>query len=74
MEQSIYNIPIKKRKTLKKRVSLKVDSPRLNEKFIDFRSRSKYNIKKDIIMQIGNAVACRFAFHLGNHIKNLLGY
>jgi DNA (cytosine-5)-methyltransferase 1 len=30
--------------------------------------------KKDIIMQIGNAVACRFAFHLGNHIKNLLGY
>jgi DNA (cytosine-5)-methyltransferase 1 len=28
--------------------------------------------KKDIIMQIGNAVACRFAYHLGLHIINLL--
>lgn len=24
--------------------------------------------KKDVIMQIGNAVACKFAYHLGNHI------
>ena len=28
--------------------------------------------KKDIIMQIGNAVACRFAYHLGKHIINIL--
>jgi DNA-cytosine methyltransferase len=28
--------------------------------------------KKDIIMQIGNAVACRFAYHLGKYISNLL--
>jgi DNA (cytosine-5)-methyltransferase 1 len=28
--------------------------------------------KKDIIMQIGNAVACRFAFHLGKYIENIL--
>ena len=28
--------------------------------------------KKDVIMQIGNAVACKFAYHLGNHIKNAL--
>jgi len=28
--------------------------------------------KKDIIMQIGNAVACRFAFHLGKYIINTL--
>jgi DNA (cytosine-5)-methyltransferase 1 len=28
--------------------------------------------KKDIIMQIGNAVACKFAYHLGLHIKKLL--
>lgn len=28
--------------------------------------------KKDIIMQIGNAVACKFAYHLGKHIQNLL--
>ena len=28
--------------------------------------------KKDIIMQIGNAVACIFAKHLGLHIKNIL--
>lgn len=28
--------------------------------------------KKDVIMQIGNAVACRFAYHLGNYlIKSL---
>ena len=27
---------------------------------------------KDIIMQIGNAVACRFAYHLGKHIINTL--
>jgi DNA (cytosine-5)-methyltransferase 1 len=27
---------------------------------------------KDIIMQIGNAVACRFAYHLGNYINTLL--
>ena len=28
--------------------------------------------KKDIIMQIGNAVASRFAYHLGKHIINTL--
>lgn len=28
--------------------------------------------KKDIIMQIGNAVACRFAYHLGKYITNIL--
>lgn len=28
--------------------------------------------KKDIIMQIGNAVACRFAYHLGKYIINIL--
>lgn len=28
--------------------------------------------KKDQIMQIGNAVACRFAYHLGKHIINTL--
>ena len=28
--------------------------------------------KKDIIMQIGNAVACKFAYHLGLHIKKLV--
>jgi DNA (cytosine-5)-methyltransferase 1 len=28
--------------------------------------------KKDIIMQIGNAVACRFAYHLGKHIIHTL--
>ena len=28
--------------------------------------------KKDVIIQIGNAVACRFAYHLGIHIKGLL--
>ena len=28
--------------------------------------------KKDIIMQIGNAVACRFAYHLGRYIINIL--
>lgn len=28
--------------------------------------------KKDIIMQIGNAVACRFAYHLGRHIIRTL--
>jgi DNA (cytosine-5)-methyltransferase 1 len=28
--------------------------------------------KKDVIVQIGNAVACRFAFHLGKYIKDLL--
>ena len=27
---------------------------------------------KDIIMQIGNAVACRFAYHLGKHMINIL--
>jgi DNA (cytosine-5)-methyltransferase 1 len=27
---------------------------------------------KDIIMQIGNAVACRFAYHLGKYIINTL--
>jgi DNA (cytosine-5)-methyltransferase 1 len=27
---------------------------------------------KDIIMQIGNAVACRFAYHLGKYIMNIL--
>lgn len=30
--------------------------------------------KKDVITQIGNAVACRFAFHLGTHIQNLLKF
>ena len=28
--------------------------------------------KKDVIMQIGNAVACKFAFHIANHLKNML--
>lgn len=28
--------------------------------------------KKDVIMQIGNAVACRFAYHLGKHLQSLL--
>jgi DNA (cytosine-5)-methyltransferase 1 len=28
--------------------------------------------KKDIIMQIGNAVACRFAYHLGKYVINTL--
>lgn len=28
--------------------------------------------KKEIIMQIGNAVACRFAYHLGKYITNIL--
>ena len=28
--------------------------------------------KKDVIMQIGNAVACKFAYHLGNHIIDML--
>lgn len=28
--------------------------------------------KKDVIMQIGNAVACKFAYHFGKHIQNLL--
>jgi DNA (cytosine-5)-methyltransferase 1 len=28
--------------------------------------------KKDIIIQIGNAVSCRFAYHLGKHIINIL--
>ena len=28
--------------------------------------------KKDIIMQIGNAVACKFAYHLGRYIINIL--
>ena len=28
--------------------------------------------KKDIIMQIGNAVACKFAYHLGKHLIKLL--
>jgi len=27
---------------------------------------------KDIIMQIGNAVACKFAYHIAKHISNLL--
>lgn len=28
--------------------------------------------KKDVIMQIGNAVACRFAYHLGKHVIQTL--
>jgi len=28
--------------------------------------------KKDIIIQIGNAVACKFAYHLGKYISNIL--
>ena len=28
--------------------------------------------KKDQIMQLGNAVACRFAYHLGKHLQSLL--
>lgn len=28
--------------------------------------------KKDQVMQLGNAVPCRFAFHLGRHLKTLL--
>lgn len=34
-----------------------------------------YNLsgsKKDQIMQLGNAVACRFAYHLGKHVTSLL--
>lgn len=27
--------------------------------------------KKDVIMQIGNAVPCRFAYHIGKHIINM---
>ena len=27
---------------------------------------------KDIIIQIGNAIPCKFAFHLGNHLYNML--
>lgn len=29
---------------------------------------------KDVIMQIGNAVACRFAYHLGLHLQKLLEF
>lgn len=65
MEQSIYNIPIKKRKTIKKRVSPKVESQRLNEKFIDmlgrleaillkhgepFKSRAYHNAQETIMV------------------------
>jgi DNA (cytosine-5)-methyltransferase 1 len=28
--------------------------------------------KKDVIIQIGNAVACRFAYHLGKYLINIL--
>lgn len=28
--------------------------------------------KKDIIMQIGNAVACKFAYNIGKHIIKML--
>ena len=28
--------------------------------------------RKDIIIQIGNAVACKFAYHLGKHLLNIL--
>lgn len=28
--------------------------------------------KKDIIIQIGNAVVCRFAYHLGKYLINTL--
>jgi DNA (cytosine-5)-methyltransferase 1 len=28
--------------------------------------------KKDVIIQIGNAVACRFAYHLGKHVFSIL--
>jgi DNA (cytosine-5)-methyltransferase 1 len=28
--------------------------------------------KKEVIMQIGNAVACKFAYHLGCYIKNII--
>lgn len=28
--------------------------------------------KKDIIMQIGNAVACKFAYYLGKYLINTL--
>ena len=28
---------------------------------------------KDIIIQIGNAVACRFAYYMGKHLQNMLG-
>lgn len=31
-----------------------------------------YGSKKDVIMQIGNAVACKFAYHLGIHLRELL--
>jgi len=29
---------------------------------------SENDSKKDVIMQIGNAVACKFAFHLGKYL------
>jgi len=28
--------------------------------------------KKDIIIQIGNAVPCKFAYHIAKHLKKLL--
>ena len=31
-----------------------------------------YGNRKDTIIQIGNAVACRFAYHLGRHVAKLL--
>ena len=30
--------------------------------------------KKDQIMQLGNAVECRFAYHLGKHLTSLLSH
>lgn len=30
--------------------------------------------KKDQIMQLGNAVACKFAYHLGKHLSSLLSH
>jgi DNA polymerase/3'-5' exonuclease PolX len=65
MEQPIYNIPIKKRKTIKKRVSESRPILRLNEKFIDilgqletilskqgepFKSRAYHNAQETIMV------------------------
>ena len=65
MEQSIFNIPIKKRKTIKKPPSPKTNISRLNEKFIDllsqlesillkhgepFKSRAYHNAQETIMV------------------------
>jgi len=65
MEQPVYNIPIKKRKTVKKLPSPKSNSSRLNEKFVDllsqletillkhgepFKSRAYHNAQETIMI------------------------